>query len=227
MITDYEQAGIPYDSPKVRIDRFVEGITVMKGAFAEGPFSFTGEHYTITGYDGLPQAGAAAVAAVPDRWRRQAGAERSRRARPTSSGINGNMAPGAVGPEVLATMTADSVDEKVEIVRQAAGDRFADIELNVRAFMVNVTDRAGRGDGQPSAAAIGYDRAMIEADPVRPRSAPRSRWSTTCSPRRERWGFSYVIVGQEDVEQFAPVVAALGRALTMAERHDRRCAAPA
>ena len=27
--------------------------------------------------------------------------------------------------------------------------------------------------------------------------------------RRERWGFTYVIVGQEDVEKFAPVVAAL------------------
>jgi hypothetical protein len=27
--------------------------------------------------------------------------------------------------------------------------------------------------------------------------------------RRERWGFSYVIVGQGDVDAFAPVVAAL------------------
>jgi hypothetical protein len=27
--------------------------------------------------------------------------------------------------------------------------------------------------------------------------------------RRERWGFSYVIVGAEDVDKFAPVVAAL------------------
>jgi hypothetical protein len=27
--------------------------------------------------------------------------------------------------------------------------------------------------------------------------------------RRERWGFSYVIVGADDVESFAPVVAAL------------------
>ena len=26
MVTDYEQSGIPYDSPGVRIDRFVEGL---------------------------------------------------------------------------------------------------------------------------------------------------------------------------------------------------------
>ena len=31
----------------------------------------------------------------------------------------------------------------------------------------------------------------------------------TLQERRERWGFSYVIVGTGDVEPFAPVVAAL------------------
>ncbi|MTA69930.1 MAG: LLM class flavin-dependent oxidoreductase, partial [Actinobacteria bacterium] len=46
MISDYEQMGIPYDSAKIRIDRFVEGIKVIKGAMAQGPFSFSGEHYT-------------------------------------------------------------------------------------------------------------------------------------------------------------------------------------
>ena len=55
MISDYEQMGIPYDSAKVRIDRFVEGLKVIKGAMAEGPFSFSGDHYTITNYNGTPK----------------------------------------------------------------------------------------------------------------------------------------------------------------------------
>ena len=55
MISDYEEAGIPYDSPKVRIDRFVEGLRVIKGTMAEGRFSFAGEHYTVTDYDGQPK----------------------------------------------------------------------------------------------------------------------------------------------------------------------------
>ncbi|MEZ5216414.1 MAG: LLM class flavin-dependent oxidoreductase [Ilumatobacteraceae bacterium] len=55
MATDYEQAGIPYDSPKVRVDRFEEAITVMKGCFTGAPFSFEGEHYRISGYTGHPQ----------------------------------------------------------------------------------------------------------------------------------------------------------------------------
>ena len=54
MRTDYEQSGIAYDPPKVRVDRFEEGLKVLKGAFAQGPFSFQGEHYTITNYNGQP-----------------------------------------------------------------------------------------------------------------------------------------------------------------------------
>ena len=57
-------------------------------------------------------------------------------------GINGTLTTGAIGAEALSTMTATAVDEKIGWVRAAQGDR--DIELNVRAFFVAVTDdRAG------------------------------------------------------------------------------------
>src|SRR5215471_18891183 len=51
---DYEQSGIAYDPPKVRVDRFVEGLTIVKGLFSGEPFSFSGEHYTITELAGTP-----------------------------------------------------------------------------------------------------------------------------------------------------------------------------
>jgi len=38
---------------------------------------------------------------------------------------------------------------------------------------------------------------------------PPSKLVEDLLARRERWGFSYVIVGAEDVDTFAPVVAAL------------------
>src|SRR6186997_943349 len=31
MISDYEQSGIPYDKPGVRVDRFEEGLAIIKG----------------------------------------------------------------------------------------------------------------------------------------------------------------------------------------------------
>ena len=55
METDYRSIGMAYDRPGVRIDRFEEGIAVIKGAMADGPFSFAGRHYTITDYDGRPK----------------------------------------------------------------------------------------------------------------------------------------------------------------------------
>ena len=37
MASDYEQSGIPYDPPGVRIDRLEEALAVIKGALADGP----------------------------------------------------------------------------------------------------------------------------------------------------------------------------------------------
>ena len=39
---DYDHTGIPYDPPGVRVDRFVEGVRVIKGLFADGPLTFAG-----------------------------------------------------------------------------------------------------------------------------------------------------------------------------------------
>ena len=38
---------------------------------------------------------------------------------------------------------------------------------------------------------------------------PPSKLVEDLLERRERWGFSYIIVGADDVESFAPVVAEL------------------
>src|SRR5271165_7356386 len=46
MRTDYEQAGITYDHPAVRVARFEEAVKVVNGLLrTDGPFSFHGTHY--------------------------------------------------------------------------------------------------------------------------------------------------------------------------------------
>ena len=52
--TDYDQSGIPLDRPSVRIERLAESVEILKRCFAEGPFDFDGEHYTVRGHDGQP-----------------------------------------------------------------------------------------------------------------------------------------------------------------------------
>src|SRR5664279_2891472 len=55
MKTDYDALGIPYDSPGVRIARLDEALQVIKGCWADGPFSYKGTHYEITDYDAIPK----------------------------------------------------------------------------------------------------------------------------------------------------------------------------
>ena len=206
MISDYEQAGMPYDSPKVRIDRFIEGMAILKGAMAPGAFSHSGEHYTVTNYAGLPKPvqGPCPPILIGGGGKRVL----SYAAREADIiGINGTMTAGVVGPEAIATMTAEAVDEKVAIVHAAAGDRMAQIEMNVRAFLVKVTDdRIASMDA--ISGMLGVQRAFMEESPFA-LVGTTDQIIDDLLARREKWGFSYIIVGADDIEPFAPVVAAL------------------
>ena len=202
---DYDWSGIPYDPPGVRVDRFEEGLAVIKGHFGPGPFSFTGQHYTITGLDGLPKPVQEHVPILIGGGGKRVLSIAAREA--DIVGINASLAAGAIGPEALASMTPDAVDEKVAIVKLAAGPRFDSLEMNVRAFFVSVTDdrdglaaRLAGGFGMTPQAALKTPFALVgTVDQI----------IETLHERRERWGFSYVVVGTGDIEPFAPVVAAL------------------
>ncbi|MEZ5216415.1 MAG: hypothetical protein R2715_07450 [Ilumatobacteraceae bacterium] len=79
--------------------------------------------------------------------------------------------------------------------------------MNVRVFMVQVTDQRGPAL-DALGAAIGYERDEIEQTPFALAGTP-AQLVDDLRLRRERWGFSYIVVGQEDLEDFAPVVAEL------------------
>jgi probable F420-dependent oxidoreductase len=205
MISDYEEAGMPYDSPKVRIDRFIEGIAVIRGAMADGAFSYSGDHYTITNYNGQPKPIQARPPLLIGGGGKRVLTYAAREA--DIIGINGTLTAGVVGPEALSTMTAESVDEKVAIVAAAGAHRLNDIEMNIRTFFVKVTnDRAATIEGISSM--FGVSAEMIDASPFALIGSVEQCIEQLLE-RRERWGFSYTIVGGENVDECAPIVAAL------------------
>jgi probable F420-dependent oxidoreductase len=207
MNTDYEQSGIPHDKPSVRIARMEEGLEIIKGLWAEGPFSYEGTHYTITGLDGLPKpaqepgppillgGGGPKVLGVCGRHA-------------DIVGINPSIPAGEIGPDAARDAATDRVDQKVEWLREAAGDRFADIELNALVFVTTVTDDPGPVR-EMIAAAFGVDQELVGESPyVWIGSA--AEIADQLRSARERWGFSYFVVqGAEAMRAIAPVVAEL------------------
>ena len=71
---EYDGAGIPFDPPGARVDRLEESIHVLKGLVGDGPLTFAGKHYAVTGLDTFPKPvqRAAPPSAAPDRGRGQA-----------------------------------------------------------------------------------------------------------------------------------------------------------
>jgi probable F420-dependent oxidoreductase len=200
MVTDYEQSGIPYDPPGVRVSRLIEGLAVIKGALGPEAFSFDGDHYTVTDYNGLPKP----VQSLPPVLIGGGGPRVLGFAARNADivGVNSTMTSGAVDASTFETMTADAVDEKVRIVRDAAeaAGRLADIEMNIRAFIVSVTDDVDGALGM-LAEFTGAPADVIAESPFA-LVGPTSKIIDELQERRERWGFSYVIVGKNDTDRY-------------------------
>jgi probable F420-dependent oxidoreductase len=206
MRSDYEQSGMPMDSPKVRVDRFEEGIRVLKNAFADGPQDFAGRHYTVTGYDGQPKPAQKPwppflIGGGQKRVLSIAGREAD------IVGINPSIPSGQVDAEAARDGAAGRTDQKVAWVKEAAGDRFGDIELNLLVFACVVTDDRP-GTIEAMAPLFGLDPSEVQDHP-HTMVGTVDQICEDLEARRERWGTSYITIQGDAMETAAPVVAKL------------------
>jgi len=206
MRSDYDALGLPYDPPAVRVDRFEEALQIVKGCFTGEKFTHHGEHYRVTDYASYPvpaqRPGPPILIGGGGKRVLSLAAQHA-----DIVGINPNLRDGEINAASAAYSLAEQTDKKVQWVRDAAGDRLDDIEIQMRFFVTKVTeDRAGMANAiapmfgvEPDAAlesgavCVGSENEIIEQ----------------LQQRRERWGLSYVVVGDENVDEFAPIVAKL------------------
>lgn len=206
MNTDYEQSGIAHDRAGARIDRLAESVEVCKAIFSGETVDFTGEHYDVTGYTGHPKP----VQSPHPPFLIGGGGKRIltlAAQRADIVGINPKIASGQVDTPTAQNGAADRTDEKIQWVKDAAGDRYDDIEINMLVFAVVVTDDA-QGTIEMMAPMFGLDPAEVADYPL--------AWIGTedeivesLQARRDRWDASYLVVQQDAMETAAPIVARL------------------
>lgn len=206
LATDYEQSGIQHDPAGTRLERMEEGVLVIKGLMADGPFSFQGRHYTITGLEGHPKPvqrphPPIVMGGGGRRMLSIAGREAD------VVGINANLRAGRIGPEMAGDVTPTAFNHKIGWVREAAGARFDEIELQVQTFFLAVTDgrdataaAVGQGFGLGAAEVLEIPLVLIgSVDQI----------VDELQRRRETFGISYITVQADSIEPFAPVVERL------------------
>jgi probable F420-dependent oxidoreductase len=208
MRTDYVAAGLPYDPPGTRVSRFAEAITVMKGLWADGPFSFSGRFYSVSSHDGLPKpVQRPGPPLIIGGGGRRVLLLAAREADIVS--VNPDLREGLGGAETAPNTTPVATSQKISWLRSAAGDRFPSLELNVLIGFCLVTDTPLKV-ALAMAPAFGPDVTAADALHV-----PVCLVGTVDSMveelqrRREEWGFSYIGFDGDSWQAMAPVVARL------------------
>jgi probable F420-dependent oxidoreductase len=206
MRTDYEQSGIAYDSPGTRIERMAEGLTIIKRFFTGVEFSFEGRHYTVRGLKGAPMPVQKPHPPIVIGGGGRKMLELAAREADIVN-VNFDLREGRQSRGVAVTGTAAATEEKLGWIREAAGDRFEDIELGAWTLQASVTDDRDV-IAEAFAPRMGMDPAdLLEIPHVLIGSIDQI--VEDLERRRERYGFSLVIIPGAAAEDMAPVVERL------------------
>jgi probable F420-dependent oxidoreductase len=123
---EYDAIGLPFDPTPVRQARLAEAVAVLKGCLSGQRFSFAGEHYRITDHTGDPSVQRPLPPLLIGGGGRRTLSLAAREAdvvglapRVTSRGLD------------PLSLTLEATREKIGWVREAAGERFADLEFNL------------------------------------------------------------------------------------------------
>jgi probable F420-dependent oxidoreductase len=187
---EFEQMGIPFASAGARVGQLEETIQVMKQLFTEETVNFSGKHYTITGLKGNLKPAQKPhmpilVASAGEKMLKLAAREADIIA--IGSKIT------ARGPDP----TDATLEQKIAWIKEAAGEREADLELSQTIYDLEITD-----SGIPLSSQQGG--WFVSKRPLSTEQAVAHLLE-----QRDLYGFSYLQIQATQMENFAPVVAQL------------------
>lgn len=135
--SEYEQAGITYDRPGIRIEKLDETLTILDVLLRGQECTFNGKHYQINGLKGSPRP---RQGPRPPLCVGGGGPKMLRLAAKHADVISVVPVTTKEGKGLLSGITIEKAIEKVGWIREAAGDRFSSIELNWTIMAIVITD---------------------------------------------------------------------------------------
>ncbi|MFD4268094.1 LLM class F420-dependent oxidoreductase [Rhodococcus sp. NPDC058481] len=216
MKEEFDKGGITYDSPGVRIAKLAESLEILDTLLRGQECNFQGEYYQINGLKGSPRprqgprppivvgGGGPKMLALAAKY-----ADIISLAPPSNKD----------GKMLLSGITMEATAARVERIREAAGDRFDDIELNWTITTIMPTDdREAMAEMALAALDNGYPpnievdvKLTVEQILESPYLAFGTYEEIADQIRsvREKTSMSYVGIFPTQMEAFAPVITLL------------------
>ena len=188
---EFQQMGIPFASAGIRVERLQESIQIIKQLLTQETVNFNGKHYTISELKGQIKPvqqphPPILVAGAGQRMLKLAAREADIIAIGVKIGAQG------------ADPTDATLEQKLAWIKEAAGERFSNLELSQTIYDLEITN------------------SSVALPPFQPGGwiIPKKPMSTEQAveyllEQRTRYGFSYLQISQAQMENFAPVAAQL------------------
>jgi probable F420-dependent oxidoreductase len=206
---EYQQAGLHFDRGAVRVERLAEAIAIVKGLLSGKQVTFAGQHYRVFEHTiaPLPVQKPHPPILIGGNGRQLLSLAAREADIVGLSGITFRDG-GAAQPD-LSGWRASSVDERMRLIREAAGEeRHARLEFDALVQRVIVTD-----DRREAAEELTGHWPQLTADDFL--ESPYVLIGTVgqivedLENRRTRWGISCYTVHEPYLDAFAPIVAKL------------------
>jgi probable F420-dependent oxidoreductase len=203
-VTDYRWLGLPYDEPKVRVDRLIEATALLKRLFSGQRVTHTGNHYRLEDARLFPLP----VQQPYPPIQIGGGGPRMLRFAAREADIVGLLPQfDRHGRPIVAQATEAATEHKSDVVRLAAGERWDGLELNVIVFDAGLVGSGAGPLASVASAAKAAAVGLIGTPYVLYGSLGRVR--DLLLRRRDRTGINYYALPARCMDAMAPLVDAL------------------
>ena len=199
---EYEAAGMVFERPGLRVDRMIATVGLLKQALADGRI----ERPADDAYPAMSLAGLPLSVQRPHPPLLIGGGGRRVLSFAAREADIVSLDPRALpdGGHDPRDVTATAIDEKIGWIREAAAERWAQLEINVIVFDVDPDYHRRSSPPPPRTHGITEEELPLSPHYL---AGDEPEMIDQLHSRRERWGISYFAVRPGELDAIGPIVS--------------------